>query len=400
LERYINGPNKNFIFSTLLPGMCALALRLLDYFPNSESIPLLKQSFDTHITLSQIEIAVLLANAFFCTFPSRNDFGKDAEFAGYPTINFDSLFSRAKIAERNAAKMAKLDMVFHYFARVIKNAPTGFVTFHRCVLPEQGFPAWESLNMPLCDLEVRNTGTIEDDASGLLQADFANKFIGGGVLNSGCVQEEIRFLINPELLITRLFIERLHDHEAVVIVGVERFSQYSGYADTFRWAGNYVDTDDNRRRTQIVAMDALFFANKPKTEQYKLWAIERELKKAYIAFKPLSASGSGPPSAIATGNWGCGAFAGDLELKAIIQLIAASAHSRGVRYFTFGQTEFGDDLAVIRARLADRGVTAGTLFKMVRLFHEELRGNMAAGMKLADCSLFKYLHELLDLDAD
>ena len=44
-----------------------------------------------------------------------------------------------------------------------------------------------------------------------LQVDFANKFVGGGVLGDGCVQEEIRFLINPELIVTRLFTEvRLH----------------------------------------------------------------------------------------------------------------------------------------------------------------------------------------------
>ena len=39
------------------------------------------------------------------------------------------------------------------------------------------------------------------------QVDFANKFVGGGVLGDGCVQEEIRFLINPELIVTRLFTE-------------------------------------------------------------------------------------------------------------------------------------------------------------------------------------------------
>ena len=34
----------------------------------------------------------------------------------------------------------------------------------------------------------------------MIQADFANKFLGGDVLNEGCVQEEIRFLICLELI--------------------------------------------------------------------------------------------------------------------------------------------------------------------------------------------------------
>lgn len=44
-------------------------------------------------------------------------------------------------------------------------------------------------------------------------------YIGGGVLGTGCVQEEIRFAICPELIISRLFTERLLDNEALVIVG-------------------------------------------------------------------------------------------------------------------------------------------------------------------------------------
>lgn len=58
--------------------------------------------------------------------------------------------------------------------------------------------------------------------------DFANEMIGGGVLSSGCVQEEILFLICPELLLSRLFTERLHSNETEIITGVERFCKYTG----------------------------------------------------------------------------------------------------------------------------------------------------------------------------
>ncbi|KAJ6420379.1 hypothetical protein OIU84_027843 [Salix udensis] len=40
---------------------------------------------------------------------------------------------------------------------------------------------------------------------------------------------------------------------------------------------------------------------------------------------------------IATGNWGCGAFGGDPELKSMIQWLAASQAGRpSVLYYTFG----------------------------------------------------------------
>ena len=51
------------------------------------------------------------------------------------------------------------------------------------------------------------------------QVDFANKFLGGGVLGHGCVQEEIRFLICPEMLVTRLFTEVLEKNECLLMRG-------------------------------------------------------------------------------------------------------------------------------------------------------------------------------------
>lgn len=43
--------------------------------------------------------------------------------------------------------------------------------------------------------------------------------MGGGVTSSGLVQEEIRFLINPELIVSRLFTEVLEDDDCLIITG-------------------------------------------------------------------------------------------------------------------------------------------------------------------------------------
>lgn len=45
-------------------------------------------------------------------------------------------------------------------------------------------PVWQDLPAPLCELNVAPAGTIEDNGLGMLQVDFANKFVGGGVLGS------------------------------------------------------------------------------------------------------------------------------------------------------------------------------------------------------------------------
>lgn len=50
---------------------------------------------------------------------------------------------------------------------------------------------------------------------------FANKLVGGGVLGNGSIQEEIRYLISPECLVSVLLFEELQDLEALVIKGAQ-----------------------------------------------------------------------------------------------------------------------------------------------------------------------------------
>ena len=115
----------------------------------------------------------------------------------------------------------------------------------------------------------------------MLFCTFILRYLGGGVLNFGCVQEEIRFVICPELLVTMLVTEALDDTEALIIKGDERYSNYKGYSNNFKWTGDYVDEtprdNSGRLKTCVVAIDALYF-NKPNT-QYHMKNIIRELNK-------------------------------------------------------------------------------------------------------------------------
>jgi hypothetical protein len=43
--------------------------------------------------------------------------------------------------------------------------------------------------------------------------------VGGGALQGGCVQEEIRFMINPECLVSMLLCEVMKENEAIIIIG-------------------------------------------------------------------------------------------------------------------------------------------------------------------------------------
>ena len=60
-------------------------------------------------------------------------------------------------------------------------------------------------------------------------------------------------------------------------------------------------------------------------------------------FRPPSAGALGLQSAdapfpiLATGNWGCGVFGGHVELKSVLQWMAASEGKINVRYFPFNE---------------------------------------------------------------
>lgn len=73
---------------------------------------------------------------------------------------------------------------------------------------------------PLKQLTINSEGNIENSVSSI-QIDFANSYIGGGVLSTGILQEEIRFITSPECLISILLFEKLEKNEVAIIYGTE-----------------------------------------------------------------------------------------------------------------------------------------------------------------------------------
>lgn len=351
-------------FDHLLPRMVALALRLPDLV--TQPIPLLKCGKNHSLTFSQLQVACLMCNAFFCTFPRRNTQKSNSEYARYPEINFAPLFSGSGAQERKAEK---LKCLINYFRRVTRGEPTGTLTFTRKCLNEP--IDWSKDQHRLKGLSTSNAGLIERDGQGMLQVDFANKFVGGGVLGHGCVQEEIRFVISPELIISRLFTEVLGPKEVLVISGAEQFNDTSGYADTFLWEGDFVDDSPRdawrRRCTDVVAMDALCFHRH--AEQYRPCAVKRELNKAYCGFLCSDVPPAHRP-AIATGNWGCGVFRGDPLLKVLIQLMAAAAAERDMVYFTFNDRRLCRSIRSMYQFLQQKNATVGDIYHMLEQYHE------------------------------
>ena len=347
---YLSRSELSELLTTVLPATARLALRLPELL--TQPLPLLRAGSERSVSLSQAQAASLLANALFSTFPRRNFRSPQAEYADYNRINFAELYGK-----KSDVGMAKWRCLFHYFRSVTASLPTGALTFSRRCLPPSQCPDWKSSEKRLPALHVAQLGTIEDDGAGMSQMDFANKYLGGGVLGHGCVQEEIRFLVCPELLLSCLLAERLGDQESLVMTGCQRFSDYSGYSDSFRWAGHHQDVTPTdawgRRMVEVVAIDAILFHSH--RVQFMPRLVERELRKALVGFRDREGAGV----AVATGNWGCGAFGGDVQLKSVVQLMAAAEAGREVAYFTFHDGRFMEQLAVLHQLLTEKSVTVG-----------------------------------------
>ncbi|CAF2801247.1 unnamed protein product [Rotaria sp. Silwood2] len=269
--------------------------------------PLLRIETNRSVTMSQRQAASLLACAFFCLFPHQFN-GQTSQT--YQSFNFIHLLQSG-----SPWKLEKLKCILHYFRRISEDMSKGVLTFRRFALPAVWKPNWIESHAPLCKIHLRKDTTIED-MYGLLQVDFANEFIGGGVMNEGIVQEEIRFTICTEMLISVLVCEVMLPNECIFLIGCEQYTTYSGYATTFKAKDNFFDKTPKdswgRKLSHVVAMDAINYLNP--LDQYTIECMSRELIKAYTCFRiPKSMEKS--MFGIATGNWGCGAFNGDRQLK-------------------------------------------------------------------------------------
>ncbi|NXB52614.1 PARG glycohydrolase, partial [Leucopsar rothschildi] len=398
-EKVLEDAEAQHLFQSILPDMVKLALCLPSIC--TQPIPLLKQKMNHSITMSQEQIASFLANAFFCTFPRRNAKMK-SEYSSYPDINFNRLFEG-----RSPRKPEKLKTLFCYFRRVTEKS-ISFILFLTMI---EVFNKRQIAHYT----DIHTNGTSYHMPTGAVsQVDFANRFVGGGVTGAGLVQEEIRFLINPELIVSRLITEVLDHNECLIITGTEQYSEYTGYAETYRWARSHEDKTPRdewqRRYTEIVAIDAFHFRRF--LDQFGPEKIRRELNKASCLSNPsltlvhmqaycgFSRPNVSPQhlSAIATGNWGCGAFGGDSRLKALIQILAAAEAGRDIVYFTFGDVELMRDIYSMHTFLCEKGQTIGDIYRLLlRYYNEQCRNCSTSG---PDVKLYSFIYNTVESYAD
>ena len=157
-------------------------------FPSNE-INLLYEGCSSTIELTQDQVAALIAMSFF----GLNTWQRNSSF---PRFNLTNLFRYTE-----SVYIEKLKCIFHYFYTLaieeqqnkINHNKIRTISIYRHIPSDDEYSMLRSDNLKsnqlqLSSFEFRMNGSIESGDNSL-QIDFANKFIGGGVLGSGCVQE-------------------------------------------------------------------------------------------------------------------------------------------------------------------------------------------------------------------
>jgi len=134
----------------------------------------------------------------------------------------------------------------------------------------------------LCEVKIIEKGSLFDgDASYCV--DFANKYIGGGVLRGGSVQEEILFAVEPEATVAMFFMEVMHQNDAIGIFNIIQYSTYKGYGKSFKYEESAIPEDQGKiKKHKIIAIDAIpTYKTKGLIDQKN---IMRDIHKAYVGF--------------------------------------------------------------------------------------------------------------------
>eukprot|EP01127_Copromyxa_protea_P021233 TRINITY_DN7258_c0_g1_i1.p1 TRINITY_DN7258_c0_g1~~TRINITY_DN7258_c0_g1_i1.p1 ORF type:complete len:536 (-),score=80.49 TRINITY_DN7258_c0_g1_i1:89-1696(-) len=374
IEQYLSEDERIHFFYHTLPFIQALALSLPDLFPSP--LHFLTQNSTNKHTLSTKQLASLLANAFFCTIPPQK-FGEER----FPYFNFSGQTSSIHLAglydttfaEWGDEQAAKLKCILHYFSE-LASSPSRLentVSFCRKSFPLS--PDWEKNETRFVPGTLKVVGGFEnklEDMKNHAHVDFANCSFGGGVFRRSAIQEQILILISPEVIPGMLFTSVLLDHESLVIRGYDRFSDYSGYSGSFRWTGNHASLSDGtgKIKSEMVVIDAIDFRLLSSSDmQFEKQYVYRELGKLYAGFVNDDSEGL---EWIATGNWGAGAFAGNVQLKAMLQLVAATVCHRSLLYCCFEQKSLKEKLEKVYERLTADAFRVDDVVKIILEYPE------------------------------
>jgi len=339
---------RDFFLAKGLTQIKKQLVELRSNFPNG-NISYLDAGIGGSLTLNRSQVGSILALSFVNLLPNRNHF---------PSCNMDRLLKYGD--------SEKLKCILQYFATLgalpLAERRSCITITRRTLKPEALYSKFSAEALKVNPLPMKPITIMPDkfgieDAEGTLQVDFANMFIGGGVLGRGSLQEEILFLMQPECLVSLVVCERMAPNEAIIIAGTRRYSTYSGYGRSFAWKSQYTKalpskTPTGQYKTCIISIDAIKGGTQGRSD-----LLMREFGKAFAGFSVENEQIGFNSSTISTGKWGCGYFNGDALIKLLVQWIAATLAGREMLFFPYDKPEIAAKLQQVVEQLASMRVS-------------------------------------------
>jgi poly(ADP-ribose) glycohydrolase len=172
-------------FELILPTLQKNVLNMNNLFPKDKLPKLLiynEEEEEQILTLTRIQISCLMSASFFGLLKAQK----------YEKNQFHGKIHIGNIIFNNFfGGKGKFFCLLNYFKRISKKEPKGNISFHRKRVKDINF---ENGDKKFTKLDVNSKNIIED-FDYHLKVDFANKYIGGGVLGGGDLQEEISKII-------------------------------------------------------------------------------------------------------------------------------------------------------------------------------------------------------------
>ena len=317
-------------FISIYPNLQKLALSINDILP--KELPILKtKDKSVKIEYTRKQVALIFLLSFFDFIEGKNS----KRFHVYYI-----LFNRSKAAfEFGRCFLNYLITIGKWLKEEKNDILEEKIIYKRInIEPSEYLEKAEIQEINLCEIKFDEENSMFNGTTPYY-VDFANKYIGGGALTGGCVQEEILFAMEPEASVSMLFMEVMDPNDAIGIFNTIEYSASKGYGYDFKFDKSAITDDLSKiKRHRIIAIDAIV-SSRSFFNVYNGYQkdIMRDIHKAYVGFNLINSDDEKDfGKIISTGNWGCGAFGGNHELKFIQQWIAASfAGVKRLDYYTF-----------------------------------------------------------------
>jgi hypothetical protein len=263
------------------------------------------------------------------------------------------------------------------------------IIYHRRKLSVK--PNFTRCSKQLCQVELG--GPIDAFPENIYKVNFSTKYICSGGFKDTLNYEEIMFLTHPECIPAILITSHLSDLESLIILGTEKMSTVGGFGTNARYESKYTTEPNygfNAEHTSAMIKSAIVCIDASAnvaTYSQLVETFDRDLLKAFCGFSAFNFDNN----IIMTGHWSSFMFNGNIQLKFIQQLLAASASDKSIVYYITAH-DFEERVDDFVKFIEEEELTVGELYVMYKRLIEKCIKTRA---RISELDIFE---ALMDMD--